>query len=136
MLDVLNQVWFTAGDLLPALDVEDNPGYDGPWDRAKNQSYVEGLRRWVAAISDRFGCPVVIYTRASFWAEIGNPDGFSDQALWVANYGVQSPRIPHGWHRYALWQFTDAGAVDGVHGHCDQSYLNGTADQLGYITRG
>ena len=132
----LKTVGFAEGDLLPALDVEDNPHYDGAWDKANNDQYIAGLRHWIEQVSEAFGCPVVIYTRASFWAEIGNPGGFGSARLWVANYSVSSPKIPKGWNKYTLWQYSDAGSTAGVHGHCDQNYFNGTAGDLAQIKAG
>lgn len=133
-LQALNQaldlVKAGAGDLPPVIDIEDNPHYDGPWDTADNASYLAGVADWVEQIKKRVGRPPIIYTRASFWAQLGNPPGYSGCPLWVASYRDNAPKLPAGWQQYAFWQYSDSGVVPGITGHADVNYFNGTAAQL------
>jgi lysozyme len=130
MTGVLQKAGYGDGDLPPVIDVEDNPGYDGPWNPADNQRYIAGLRLWIGKLQAATGRLPIIYTRAGFWSQIGNPTGFDGCPLWISNYGVTSPKLPTGWSQYAFWQYSDAGNVDGVHGHCDLNLFNGTVDEL------
>lgn len=130
MVDTLRSAKFGSGDLPPVLDVEDNPAYDGPWRTANNARFIEGLRSWLTRMNGEFGCTPIVYTRASFWTQIGNPAGFGQCPVWVANYEVQRPKIPQGWNDYAFWQYSEQGFVDGVSGHCDLNHFNGDEDAL------
>ncbi len=57
--------------------------------------------------------------------------------LWLADYSTTppvQPRIPTGWEKYRLWQWTapedpQCPVVPGI-GKCDQSMFPGTADDL------
>jgi lysozyme len=130
MLTVLDKVGVGSGDLPPVIDVEDNPNYDGPWDRANNASYLDAVRTWLTTMQTKFNCAPIIYTRASFWELLGNPPGFSNYRLWVSNYGVVTPKLPTGWNRYDFWQQSENGKVAGVTGGCDIDVFNGNDDDL------
>lgn len=118
---------------LPAvIDIE------APADGVDNETYAEGIRQWMKIVesSDRFaGRPTIIYTRQSFWSEIGDPDGFSDHPLWVADYSRKPPRLPSGWDGYAFFQYADSGSVAGITGDVDLDQFDGTLDQLEAMTR-
>jgi len=119
-----------AGDLPPVIDIEDNPHYDGPWNNDDNAAYLAGVADWVNQIREHVGKPPVIYTRASFWAQLNNPTAYSDCPLWVASYRNGAPQLPKGWPQYAFWQYSDSGTVPGINGHADVNYFNGDAAQL------
>lgn len=107
-------------------------------DGVDNETYAERIRQWMEIVesSDRFaGRPTIIYTRQSFWREIGDPDGFSDHPLWVADYSRKPPRLPSGWNDYAFFQYSDGGSVEGIEGDVDLDEFNGTLDQLEAMTR-
>ena len=118
------------GDLPPAIDIEDNPGYDGPWNNDDNAAYLDGVADWVKQITQRIGKAPIVYTRSSFWAQLGNPGGYGGCPLWVASYRNDAPKLPASWSEYAFWQYSDAGAVSGISGHVDVNYFNGSAEQL------
>ncbi|NTX67814.1 1,4-beta-N-acetylmuramidase, partial [Myxococcus sp. CA051A] len=40
------------------------------------------------------------------------------------------PRIPKGWKQWHFWQYTEKGRVEGIDGEVDQSYFNGTSEEL------
>jgi lysozyme len=130
MLELIDRLGIGPGDLPPALDVEDNPDYDGPWQTANNDKYLTAVDRWITAVTKRTGHTPILYTRAGFWATLGNPGGFSHCPLWVAHYGAASPRLPAGWKDYAFWQYTDKGTVPGVGPTVDRDRFNGDAAAL------
>ncbi len=130
MVEVLRNLGCGAGDLPPVIDVEDNPAYDGPWDPSANETYIAGVRHWIARLQDATGRTPILYLRAQFWHRIGKPEGFGDHPLWVAHYGVLSPSLPSGWSDYAFWQYADDGLVAGVPGRCDLDRFNGDIDAL------
>jgi lysozyme len=130
MLELIQRLGIGPGDLPPALDVEDNPVYDGPWQTANNDKYLTAVDRWITAVTELTGRTPILYTRAGFWATLGNPGGFSHCPLWVAHYGAVSPRLPAGWTDYAFWQYTDKGSVPGVNAKVDMNRFNGDAAAL------
>jgi lysozyme len=68
---------------LPAvIDVEMQPG------SVSIANYIAGVKAWIAAVEPDplfKGRKTIIYTTASFWATLGNPAGFGDHPLWVAD---------------------------------------------------
>jgi lysozyme len=51
--------------------------------------------------------------------------------LWVAEYSTAAtPKIPHIWNDWALWQYTETGTVKGISTKADRSRFNGSEDQL------
>lgn len=119
-----------TGDLPPVIDIEDNPAYDGTWSSADNPAYLASVADWIAKVTTRIGKPPIIYTRASFWAQLGNPARFDTCQLWVASYRNDAPKLPNGWSDWAFWQYSDNGTVPGITGHVDMNYFNGDAAQM------
>ena len=75
---------------------------------------------------------VVIYTTASWWSSCtGNWTGMSARSpLWVAHWGVNSPKVPSGFPTWTAWQWTDNGRVSGISGAVDRNHFNGSKDRL------
>jgi lysozyme len=117
---------------LPAvIDVEMQPG------SVSIANYVAGVKAWIAAVeADRLfaGRKTIIYTTANFWATLGNPTGFSDRPLWVADYSQDPPRLPRGWTSYAFFQKAQDGTVNGIAGKIDIDFFNGDLDVLTAMT--
>jgi GH25 family lysozyme M1 (1,4-beta-N-acetylmuramidase) len=119
------------GDLPPAIDVE------APGDGAGTVTYpasevVRRLTVCARAIQSAIGRAPLIYTYPSAWAELTNDSrSFANtNPLWIASYGVESPRLPGGWTDYLLWQYTDRGTVPGIDRIVDRDRFNGTLDDL------
>lgn len=134
MLNAIDQVRLGSGDLPPVIDVEDNPNFDGAWNTANNAAYIVDLRNWLSVMEDKFGKKPIIYVRAGFWSTLGNPTGFNAYPLWIAHYGVASPRLPSGWRSYSFWQMTDQGQVDGIPRDCNLDVFDGTLNDLQTMT--
>lgn len=119
------------GDLIPAIDVE------GPGDGGGEVGYPasEVVRRVgvvVRAVRDAVGRAPMIYTYPSAWAELtGNSTQFAGECpLWIASYGVSTPRLPGGWKDHAVWQYADHGTVKGISGVVDRDRFNGDEARL------
>ena len=129
---ILEADWFAAhaglgaGDLIPALDLEDSGGLS-----------VANLQTWVKTFLDevtlKVGMRPMIYTSPSFWRTyMGDSHALADagyQTLWVAHWGVTSPSVPAnnwGGHGWTFWQYTSSGTVDGITGRVDLDRFNGT----------
>lgn len=108
-----------SGDLLPALDLE-TAGLPAA-------QMVEWTRAWLDRVRRKIGVRPVLYTYPAFWSALGGTTAFRLYPLWIANYEVSEPQLPNGWRRYAIWQYTSSGSVDGIPGRAD---LNRLADRL------
>jgi LysM repeat protein len=71
----------------------------------------------------------MIYTTASFWNS-HLTDQFGAYPLWIAEYGVQAPKIPEGWSGWQFWQYSQSGAVQGVAGSVDMDTFDGSYQDL------
>ncbi len=124
---------------LPAvLDIELPPG-DVPV-----AQYITGFRHWLALVeADPLfaGMKSILYTSKSAWAALGNPAGFSDRPLWVADYSQNPPRLPKSWSSWSFFQYSESGqraniGADVKNAAVDLDYFNGGADDLTKMTRG
>ena len=111
------------GDLLPMLDLEGDGG-------ASPEQVASGALAWVNTVEKATGRKPFLYTTASFFAKIGNPKGFEECPLWVAEYGVTKPKLPAAWTLYTIWQYSQNGSVSGVTGDVDMDNFNGSAETL------
>jgi phospholipase C/GH25 family lysozyme M1 (1,4-beta-N-acetylmuramidase) len=130
MLGLLDRLGIGPGDLPPAVDIEDNPAYDGPWDPSNNDAFVKAVKRWIDAVKGRINADPVVYTRAGFWTDLGNPAGFQSNPLWVASYRPDHPTLPTGWSRFTFWQYSESGKVEGIANKVDLNYFAGSRDTL------
>jgi len=130
--DALNEANFflslatpARGDILPVLDVEVTNGLSV----AAMQAWVS---TWLQRVTSVLGVRPMIYTSPSFWTTyLGDTAMFANAGhrLWIAHWGVDSPRIPAGnWGGlgWTFWQYTSTGSVPGVSGNVDLDRYNGT----------
>ena len=112
-------------DLMPALDVEVN-------DNKAASDTIAGIQLWMDTVAVGLNSRPILYTSASFWnANLGGTGQFADYPLWVAHYTSDpQPNIPKGFSGYAIWQFTEQGAVSGVSGNVDLNRYNGSVNDL------
>ncbi|WP_234117478.1 N-acetylmuramoyl-L-alanine amidase [Clostridium hydrogenum] len=61
--------------------------------------------------------PAIIYCNPSYINSYLNSK-ITKYPLWIANYGVQSPKTPL-WGTYAIWQYDENGQVPGINGAVD-----------------
>ena len=114
------------GKAIPILDWEDNVKSDVAW-----------AKEWLDRVAEAYGCKPLIYMSESTvnsydWSSVAN----ANYGLWVAKYrdkeadynydmsnAGKSPAVNY-WKFYALWQWTDAGRLDGYNGplDCDVFY--------------
>ncbi|MFZ4543562.1 MAG: GH25 family lysozyme [Saprospiraceae bacterium] len=117
------------GILPPVLDIEeDTRPFDREYIISNRTLVVERIRYWLHAVEVVTGRKPMIYCRKSFWENvIGDPDGFDQYLLWVANYQPDSPPImPTCWQgKWHFWQYTDKGLLEGI-GKYDLNRFSGT----------
>ncbi len=113
-----------AGTLPPVLDLEASGGLS-----------VSALRtwttNWLRTVEDLTGRTPIIYVSPAFWEHyLGDSAAYTHYPLWIAHYGVSSPRVPGGWTRWTFWQRTSSGSVSGISGNVDMNEFSGTSAQL------
>jgi GH25 family lysozyme M1 (1,4-beta-N-acetylmuramidase) len=112
------------GVLPPVLDLEATGGLGVK--KLRNWT-----RNWLVTVQNLTGRAPIIYVSPSFWeTNLGNSTGFHNYPLWVAHYGVSSPRVPGGWPTWTFWQKTSSGKVSGIAGRVDINRFNGNDAQL------
>ena len=116
------------GDLPPMVDIET---VNGAIETV--QSLSSELHKYLEALESHYGLKPIIYTSNGFWNKYLDAS-FSAYPLWIAEYGVQSPREPNGWGSWVFWQYSQNGTVNGIDGSVDLDYFNGTLDDLKNLT--
>lgn len=111
------------GDLIPMLDMEQASG-------GTPEQVVAAAKAWMDVVEQAVGKKPFIYTNTPYWEEIGNPTGFEDNPLWIAEYGVSSPKLPATWTLYTIWQHSQSGTVSGIDGDVDLDIFNAPLDVL------
>lgn len=93
---------------------------------------IDGALRWLGVIQKATGKVPIIYASPSFIKEIGSPNMFGGFILWLAEYGVEEPRVPKPWTNWnkAFWQYTENGTFTGINDKFDLDYFNGTYEDL------
>lgn len=112
----IDNVTLEPGDLAPVVDIEllgqnTAPGLPGR------------LKTWLFLIEEHYGIKPIIYTSPNFWDK-HLTDEFGDYPLWVAEYQVDTPRLPKGWKTWHLWQWQDDATVPGIEKDADLSRAN------------
>jgi GH25 family lysozyme M1 (1,4-beta-N-acetylmuramidase) len=109
------------GDIVPTLDLE----ADGGLTRDQLHRWVNA---WMDTVRGATGERPMIYTSPSFWdSEVG---GKTDANLWVAHWGVSSPRVPGDWQAWNGWQYTSDGSVNGINGRVDRDRIKNPGSLL------
>ena len=108
-----------SNDLPPVLDVESGSG---------TTNLVSGVQQWLDTVEQQLGRTPIIYTGVSFWND-NMTSGFGNYPLWVAEYGVSTPKKVDGWSTWAFWQYSQSGSVAGMN-PVDLDYFNGSLDDL------
>lgn len=96
------------------IDIELADGLSGAALRSAILSFMKAAE---AVLGVKLG----IYTAKWWWnPNIGLTSWARDYPLWVANYTVgQKPLMPLGWERWAIWQYSETGKIDGIPGSTD-----------------
>jgi lysozyme len=114
-------------DLPLVADVETGDGMAPEDVRAR-------LKLWLRRVERRTHRRPIIYTNPSMSETLGG--AFGRYHLWVAHYDVECPRAVNGWRRWAFWQRSASGHVDGVNGDVDLDSFAGTKADLRRLGRG
>jgi lysozyme len=108
------------GALPPVLDVE-MPG--------EASEIISGIQVWLTTVEHAIGKTPILYTNPSFWTGLG-VSSFGRFPLWIAEYGVASPKVPDGWSTWTFWQDSENGSVPGIEAAVDLDLFQGTLQEL------
>ena len=119
-------VWLDKYDLPPVLDVEQSGGL--------SPKHLQTMvLQWMDYIERRYGVTPILYTSYKFKETYLNTPEFDKYPYWIAHYYVDKLQYKGKW---AFWQHTDSGHVNGVDGEVDVNVFNGNYDQLVKMTIG
>lgn len=107
-------------DLPPVLDVEEIGNY------SPSQLQHEVLS-WLNVVEKHYGTTPILYTGYKFKTTYLNSPDFDRYPYWIAHYYVDSLVYKGKW---AFWQHTDVGKVDGIKGDVDINLFNGKYQDL------
>ncbi|MCP3140069.1 glycoside hydrolase family 25 protein [Pyxidicoccus xibeiensis] len=118
-----------SGELPPVVDVEQ---FKTEYAGFTCEQLAGMLQRFSQGVEKELGRKPMIYTNHVTWSgSFCDHPYFEDHPLWLAAYTQQAePKLPKGWKRWHFWQYTESGKVAGIDGQVDQSYFNGTSDEL------
>jgi lysozyme len=111
---------FESGDLPPMLDLEEQDGVD-------TGTLVSRVKVWLERVEKVAGKTPIIYVDPSFWTQLGNPAGFEQYPLFIADYDVECPDVPAPWTTWIFWQKTQTGDAAGVGSDVDMDVFNGAS---------
>lgn len=109
-------------DMPPVLDLEQGSIVNGVTILAFQKEVME----WLNEVERQLGVKPIIYTNHPFGDQyLDNPD-FSAYELWIAEYGVSSPKIPKQWKEkgWLIWQRSERGSIEGAIGDVDHDLFN------------
>lgn len=119
----LSAVQLEPGDLPPVVDIETTKSGQSA------AQIVKDLQTWLDLVEQATGRVPIIYTNPSYWDSLGT-SAFGRYPLWVAEYGVSSPKLPSGWTSWTFWQFSESGTVAGISGSVDLDVFSGSLAEL------
>ncbi len=106
------------GDLPPVIDIEKLHHQD-------DLDLVESLKTFLRGLEIHYGVKPIVYSGLNFANRYMT--GFGDYPLWLAEYEVAEPTLPHGWTDWTFWQWSQTAKVAGISGKVDADRYNGTA---------
>lgn len=122
-----------SGDLPAVLDFE-TAKESSAGNTEATQQLLADVQTWLQIVTAALGRPCLLYTSPGFWNGLGSHD-FGQYPLWVAEYGVTTPKPVSGWSAWTFWQYSESGTVDGVQGTVDLDIFQGDLAALQALLR-
>ena len=113
---------YKEGDMPPVLDLEQGSIVNGVTILAFQKEVVD----WLNEVERQLGVKPIIYTNHPFGEQYLDHPDFSAYELWIAEYGVSSPKIPKQWKEkgWLIWQRSERGSIEGAIGDVDHDLFN------------
>lgn len=89
-----------AGDIVPVLDVEDDPM---PSTQPVTKAWQDGVRRIMSGLRDKYGNAMVYISQRGF-GMLGAPEWLLGFPLWVAHYTSAAKPATPGNRPFTIWQ--------------------------------
>ena len=107
LVSQLLKAGFSAGDLVPMIDVEHTDG-------KTSQEIAASLQTAVDVVKSSLLVTPGIYSYAGFFATPTAWTAFAGNPLWIAYFSANCPTVPLPWTDWAIWQYSDTGTVPGI----------------------
>ena len=105
-----------SGDLPPVVDIERLHDKD-------DQNFISDILSFLKSLESYYGGKPIIYSGLNFsntyLTQLGG------YPLWIAEYGVNEPKIPEGWSNWTFWQRSQSSTINGIKGNVDADTFNG-----------
>ena len=122
------------GDLLPAVDIEDE------WDNSstvKLEQRILRIGQLINFVANKInGQMPLLYTKQRVWIDLGNPNQFASCPLWVQDYKTvppATPILPASWPSFTFWQYAQNKNAAGIADY-DPDLFNGPETALSNFT--
>lgn len=104
-------------DLPLILDLED----DNPKIHLDRQEVLAWVKTFFTVLYHNGYPNYALYSYTAFLdAHLPANHSLGNVKLWIAQYtNKPNPRLPIGWSKYWVWQYSDSGHVDGIKGNVD-----------------
>ncbi len=117
---------YASDDMPPVLDLEQGGMKKG----INAQTYQQNVLKWLNLVETKLNIRPIIYTNHPFGNEYLDHPDFAKYDLWIAEYEVDTPKIPNAWKEegWLIWQRSERGKVEGAVGNVDHDLYNPKAD--------
>ena len=106
---------FEQQDLIPLVDVEERKNWD-------DKTFHINFQQFLDLIEEHYGKKPMIYTVNSFYNKY-LAGKYKKYHFLIGRYGENEPFMKDN-HRWTLWQFREAGNIDGIPKAVDIDVLN------------
>nr|MBI1232399.1 hypothetical protein [Cytophagales bacterium] len=113
---------YKEGDMIPVLDLEQGSIVG----EVTVQNFQKEVFDWLNEVERILGVKPIIYTNHPFGDQYLDHPDFSAYELWIAEYGVSTPKIPKQWKEkgWLIWQRSERGKIEGAIGDVDHDLFN------------
>ncbi|MBB4035673.1 lysozyme [Dysgonomonas hofstadii] len=109
---------FSAGDMIPAIDVEHSPANIYNKDKNYIANIVRELKELENELYEHFGVHPVIYTNRDCY-KLYIRGNFPDNIIWMCDLHNEPSEDIANWR---VWQFSHKGELPGIDGNVDLNY--------------
>ncbi len=120
----IQHVQLAPNDLPPVLDVEKRGDYSP-------ENLCAEVKTWLQRVEHHYGVKPIIYASYKFRQKYLADPALERYPYWIAHYYVDTLAYQGKW---AFWQHTDVGTLEGIKGKVDMNVFNGGLEELLELT--